>query len=434
MPLDIVIGTQWGDEGKGRLVDLLSSQVDIVARYNGGDNAGHTVTVKDKIFKLHLLPSGIIHPHTRGILGNGMVINPSSFNNEVQMLKENGVDISPARLFISHAAHLITPAHLALDAAKENARKNKKLGTTLRGIGPAYTSKSSRDGLRVVELLDLSTFRKRLLKQIEDTNITLEKVYQFQPLDLNNTIDQYMQAAEYIIPYIQNTASYLYYALIDRKTILAEGAQGILLDIDHGTYPYVTSSTTTAVGALSGLGVGPKWVRKVIGVTKVFQTRVGEGPFPTELGEPVASVLRGSGVNPWDEYGTTTGRPRRVGWLDIPLLKYAVMTSGITELFLTKLDILSNLHQISLCVAYQASGETYAEPPLDFFLNKSITPIYKTFSGWLHDISTISSWEKLPQEAKLYVHEIKNHVLLPIKGISVGPERDQMILISNENR
>jgi adenylosuccinate synthase len=204
--------------------------------------------------------------------------------------------------------------------------------------------------LRVAELLDLSTFKQKLIKQIEDANLTLEKIYQFSPLDINNTVSQYMQDAECLIPYIRNTASFLYNSLLDRKFVLAEGAQGILLDIDHGTYPYVTSSTTTSVGALSGLGVGPKWIRKVIGVTKVFQTRVGEGPFPTELGEPTASALRGSGVHPWDEYGTTTGRPRRVGWLDIPLLKYAVMTSGITELFLTKLDILSNLSQISLCV------------------------------------------------------------------------------------
>ncbi|MGB9640635.1 MAG: adenylosuccinate synthase, partial [Anaerolineales bacterium] len=332
MPLDIIIGTQWGDEGKGRVVDLLSQQADYVARYNGGDNAGHTVTVGEKIFKLHLIPSGIIHPQTIAVIGNGVVINPQTLLSEIEMLRANGVEINPQRLIISYAAHLITPGHLALDRAQETSLGNTKIGTTLRGIGPSYTDKVSRSGIRIEQMLDLARFADTLQKHLEVVNQKLTQLFHTDPLDSAPIIAQYLDYAQQIRPYIGDVSSLLYEALRSGKNVLAEGAQGSLLDLDHGTYPFVTSSYPTAAGALLGLGIGVGVEGRVIGVTKAFQTRVGAGPFPTEVFDETAQRLRGSGANPWDEYGTTTGRPRRVGWLDLVLLRYAIRINGINEL------------------------------------------------------------------------------------------------------
>jgi adenylosuccinate synthase len=427
MPLDIVIGAQWGDEGKGRIVDLLAEKADIVARFSGGDNAGHTVTVGMNTFKLHLLPSGIVHPHTVGLLGNGMVINPATLLDEIDQVREAGVEVSPQRIQISHAAHLITPGHLALDAAREEARGAGKIGTTGRGIGPAYTSKVNRSGLRLEKILSPDRFLEDLSAHIDDVNHQLEQLYSAEPLDKSEVLDVYRTYAEQLSPYIAETGDFAHRSLQDGKRILAEGAQGTLLDLDHGTYPFVTSSTPTAPGALVGLGLGVGSVERVIGVAKAFQTRVGEGPFPTELSGNLAARLRGTGENEWDEYGTTTGRPRRVGWLDVVLLRYAARINGITELALTKLDILSGVETLELCTSYQIDSNLTDTLPLGPANLAEMTAVYDTLPGWNEDLMGMRSWEELPEEARSYVTRIEELVGLPISTISVGPERSQVI-------
>lgn len=427
MSLDIVVGAQWGDEGKGRIVDLLAEKADVVARYSGGDNAGHTVTVGDSTFKLHLLPSGIVHPHPIGLLGNGMVINPATLLDEIDRVRQAGIEIDPQRVRISHAAHLITPGHLALDAARERARGAGKIGTTQRGIGPAYTSKVNRSGLRLEAILSPQDFHDILDAHLQDVNYQLERLYNSPPLAVDQILDDYSGYAEQLRPYIAETGEFAAQALQEGKRILAEGAQGTLLDLDHGTYPFVTSSTPTAPGALVGLGLGIGSAERVIGVVKAFQTRVGEGPFPTELSGDLAGRLRGTGENEWDEFGTTTGRPRRVGWLDIVLLRYAARINGITELALTKLDILSGLETISIGTSYQVGSSSTETLPLGPANLGDMTAIYDTVPGWKEDLTGIRSWEELPQEAQGYVRTIEKLVGLPVRTISVGPERSQVI-------
>ena len=364
MPLKILVGAQLGDEGKGRIVDLLAASADIVARYNGGDNAGHTVTVGARTFKLHLIPSGIIQPGTTAVIGNGMVINPASLFKEIDMLAAAGIPVGPNRLRLSYAAHIITPAHLALDVAQERVRGQGQFGTTGRGIGPAYTDKASREGLRLQDMLDLQAFEQKMHLHIQSSNHVLQALYSAEPVDEDAVVGEYVDFARKLTPYIGDTAAMLKTALANGQQVLTEGAQGTLLDIDFGTYPFVTSSSPTAPGALVGLGLGICPVEQVIGVTKSFQTRVGSGPFPTEVQGTAAVKLRGTGSNPWDEFGTTTGRPRRVGWLDMVLLRYAVQINGLTDLVVTKMDVLSGLEKLRLCVAYQAGGQRYFDLPL----------------------------------------------------------------------
>lgn len=430
MPLDIVVGTQWGDEGKGRVVDMLSSQADIVARYSGGDNAGHTVTVGDQTFKLHLIPSGIIHPNTTGILGNGLVINPKTLFFEIDTIREAGVAINPDRLLISHGAHLITPAHLALDAAQENARGRSAIGTTLRGIGPAYTDKVSRSGIRVGEMLVINNFRERMQLHVETINRLLTYLYDADALDSVNVTEEYISYAEQLNPYISDVSALLAEALRNGQRILAEGAQGTLLDLDHGTYPYVTSSNPIAAGALIGLGLGVGCTERVIGVTKSFQTRVGAGPFPTEVFGEIAGRLRGTGEQPWDEFGTTTGRPRRVGWLDLVLLRYAARINGLTELTLTKLDILSGLETINICSAYQRNNQMYSDLPSGPTDLDGFKPVYVELPGWEEDIRSVRYWEKLPKQARAYILKIEELSGIPVRNVSVGPEREQVVEIN----
>lgn len=430
MPLDILVGTQWGDEGKGRMVDLLASQASLVARYCGGDNAGHTVTVGAQTFKLHLIPSGIIHPHTIGVLGNGMVINPRVLFEEIHSLRDAGVQISPERLQISLAAHLITPAHLALDQALETSRGASKLGTTLRGIGPAYTDKVSRRGIRIGWILNDNAFLHELDAHLDYSNKVLTLIYDAPPLAKKPILDEYREYAEKLAPYIKDTSATLTQVINQNKLILAEGAQGTLLDLDHGSYPYVTSSTTTAAGALVGLGLGVGCVGRVIGVAKAFQTRVGSGPFPTEIEDEIAAHLRGTGENPWDEFGTTTGRPRRVGWLDLVLLRYAARVNGLTELVLTKLDILTGLKTLKLCVAYQLQDHVYTDLPLGPGGMVAFRPVYEDLPGWEDDIRTIRSWDDLPDQACDYILRIEELVGVPVRTVSVGPEREQWVEIA----
>lgn len=429
MPLDIVIGAQWGDEGKGRVVDLLSETSHLVARYNGGDNAGHTVTVGEKIYKLHLVPSGIIHPNVIGVLGNGMVLNPQTLVEEMTMLKEAGVIISPERLWISDAVQLITPAHRLLDRAQEASLGKSQIGTTGRGIGPAYVDKVSRRGLRAGEILESESFNSRLRTHFTEINHLLTDWHHVPGIEIEKAVNDYLQFTDQIKPYIRRVGPLVQQALNDGKTILAEGAQGTLLDLEQGSYPFVTSSCTTSAGVFSGLGIGVQSVHKVVGVTKAFQTRVGSGPFPTELDGEMANFLRGSGSNPWDEYGTTTGRPRRVGWLDLVLLNYAREVNAISELFLTKLDILSGLESIPVCVAYERNGKTLQS--LDFSgearLLSQCIPIYETLPGWQEKLTGCRDWAELPENARTYVRFIEERTGIPVLNISVGPERSARI-------
>jgi adenylosuccinate synthase len=434
MPLQIIVGTQWGDEGKGRIVDWFAAAADLVARYNGGDNAGHSVNVGGRLFKLHLVPSGIIHPHTTAVLGSGMVINPASLFDEIDSLVAAGVSLTPGRLRISYAAHLITPAHQALDKAMEGARGKASIGTTGRGIGPAYTDKAARRGLRIADMLEPG-FLERLGEHIDGSNQYLD-MYGAAMLNPVPVLEAYQRHAARIAPFVADTSAELGAALAAGRKVLAEAAQGTLLDLDHGTYPFVTSSSTLASGALTGLGLGIGAARdaQVSGVCKAFQTRVGSGPFPTEVHGDLAKRLRGSGANPWDEFGTTTGRPRRVGWLDGVLLRYAVRINGLTELVITKLDVLSGLDEVQLCVAYTssaggraASGETFHELPFGPTTLGRFAPVYESFHGWREDVSHARRWEELPANARAYLEAISELARVPLRLVSVGPERDQIV-------
>jgi adenylosuccinate synthase len=430
MALDIIVGSQWGDEGKGRVVDLLASEADIVARYNGGDNAGHTVTVGEQTFKLHLIPSGIIQPHTEAVIGNGLVVNLSVLAQEIDSLRNAGVNVNPDRLHISHAAHIITPAHRALDQAQETARGKDRLGTTLRGIGPAYTDKVARSGLRMESTLSLDAFVDALEFHFESTNQMLEKRYAADPINTKEVIEEYTHYAHQLSAYVGDVSTLLTNALRSGKRILAEGAQGTLLDLDHGTYPFVTSSNPTAAGALVGLGLGLGHTRRVIGVTKAFQTRVGEGPFPTEVSGKTADRLRGTGENPWDEFGTTTGRPRRVGWLDAVLLRYAVRINGLTELVLTKLDVLTGLDPLHICVAYKEGDQIRKDLPFGPTDLSPFQPVFEELPGWREDVRQSREWDDLPAGAKAYIQRIEALTDIPVKLVSVGPERDQVVKIA----
>jgi adenylosuccinate synthase len=429
MSLDLIVGTQWGDEGKGRVVDLLAAQADYVARFNGGDNAGHTVTVGAETFKLHLIPSGIIHPHATGIIGNGLVVNPAKLLSEIEKLRAAGVAVNPERLKISYAAHIITPGHLALDKAREEARGEGKIGTTLRGIGPAYNDKANRSGVRFEALRSIEDFAEAIQANTEAINQQLTRIYNTEPLDAQAVAAEYVDYARQLAPYIANTSAILAEALKAGKTVLGEGAQGTLLDIDHGTYPFVTSSNPTAAGALIGLGLGVGCVGRIVGVTKAFQTRVGEGPFPTEVFGEAATRLRGTGENPWDEFGTTTGRPRRVGWLDLVLLRYAARINGLTELTVTKLDILSGLNPLRICTGYREGTQLHADLPFGPADLSPFEPVYEELPGWQGDISAARRWEDLPAEAQAYIQRITALAEVPVTMVSVGPERDQIVMV-----
>ncbi len=427
MPLDIVIGSQWGDEGKGRIIDLLAGDADIVARFNGGDNAGHSVTVADQLFKLHLIPSGIIQPQTVCVMGAGMVVNPQILLEEVDHLTQLGIDASPQRLKLSYAAHLITPAHIALDGAEESEKGQGLLGTTRRGIGPTYADKAARIGLRAEDLLDNDLLHQKLDRILDYANRLLEHVYNKEPLGKEPIQNGFLAYADRLRPYITDVGALVHDELNRHGTVLAEGAQGTLLDLDHGTYPFVTSSHPTAPGALLGLGIGPQHIRRIIGITKSFQTRVGEGPFPTEASDDTAARLRGTGKHPWDEFGTTTGRPRRCGWLDAVLLRYTARINGFTEIALTKLDVLSNIDPLNICVSYQRGDQQFKDlpqGPADLSLFK---PVLNPLPGWETDLTQIRSWNDLPSPARSYIERVETLTGLRVRLISVGPERDQII-------
>jgi len=426
MPATIVIGAQWGDEGKGSTVDRLAATADIVARFGGGDNAGHTINIGQDVFKLHLVPSGILREQVKCILGNGMVVNPLKLLEELDMLAKLGVDISPERIFISTRAHIITPAHRALDAAREQSLGDRAIGTTLRGIGPAYNDKTARRGIRAGQMSDVESFAEALAHAITEANHTLIR-HQITPLDPEKDAQAYVDAAERLRPYLRDTTLYINEQLKAGAQVVCEGAQGALLDVDHGSYPYVTSSSTTTGGALSGLGFGPKYVAHVVGVAKCFSTRVGGGPMPTELDGVLADRLRGTGENFWDEFGTTTGRTRRCGWLDAVMLRYSSQINGFTDVVLTKMDILSGLDEVKIAVAYEVDGERYEFPPATIEQVERAVPIYETLPGWQDDISKVRRAEDLPAAARAYIQRVTDLCDAPVNRISVGPERDQLI-------
>jgi len=428
MPATIIIGTQWGDEGKGKVTDLLAREVDMVARFNGGDNAGHTVTVGGEIFKLHLVPSGIIHPGVTCVIGGGVVVNPKTLLREMDELAARGVDVSPQRLILSGQTQLILPYHTALDGAAEQSRGKQRLGTTRRGIGPTYADKAARSGLRAWSLRDPGAFAARLRAAVAEKNKILELVYGLPPLDADAIAEEYADYAARLAPYVQDGSSIVRAALREGKRLLCEGAQGTLLDLNHGTYPYVTSSSPTVGGAFTGLGFGPKHVDRIIGIVKAFQTRVGAGPMPTELTGPVGDKLRGTGEHPWDEYGTTTGRPRRCGWLDGVALRYAAEVNGLTEIAITKLDILSQFDELRICVAYDYHGQRLEEFPTDTDVLSECRPIYEDLPGWGVDIRGARRFEDLPPAAQNYVRRVEELAQAPATIISVGAGREETIV------
>ncbi len=427
MPLDIIIGAQWGDEGKGHVTDALAAQADIVARYSGGDNAGHTITAGGDVFKLHLIPSGIIHKDTTCLIGGGVVLNPAVMLREMSALAARGVDVGPERLKLSGSAHLITPAHIALDKAAEAQRGDAAIGTTQRGIGPAYTDKTARAGLRAELLADPEGLADAIQQHITEKNRILQGIYGQEPLNATAVAASFSQFAQQLQPYLVDGPHFLHEALADGRNVLAEGAQGTFLDLDNGTYPYVTSSHPTAGGVLTGLGVGPNVIRRVIGIAKAFSSRVGRGPFPCELDGEMALRLRGTGANPWDEYGTTTGRPRRVGWLDLVMLRHSVRLNGFFEIVLTKLDILSGLETLQLCVAYELDGRTRRHFPANPADLARCRPVYHKVPGWSEDITAVRHPADLPPNARRYIDLIAEFCGAPITYVSVGPGREQII-------
>ncbi len=427
MPATVLIGAQWGDEGKGRVADWLAAQADIVARFAGGDNAGHTVNVGGQTFKLHLIPSGILHPGVTCILGAGTVVNPLTVLSEIADLHKKGIEVTPDRLLIDVRAHIITPAHLALDGANEVSLGEEAIGTTKRGIGPAYTSKMARTGIRAQAMLDPEQFGDQLQKAIAEGNRTLQALYGQPPINGDPLVAQYVEASRKLAPYIRDAISFVQDALEDGQRVLCEGAQGTLLDIDHGMYPYVTSSAPTVGGALTGLGFGPRYIERVVGAAKAFSTRVGSGPFPTELHDALGDRLRGTGENPWDEFGTTTGRPRRCGWLDAVVLRYATRINGLTELVINKLDVLSGLDKLKIAVAYDVNGQRTTTLPYDLKVLERAQPIYETVPGWSEPISGAHRLADLPANARRYIDTIRQVVGVRISMIGVGPERNQII-------
>ncbi len=420
-----MIGAQWGDEGKGKITDLLSRSADIVVRYQGGVNAGHTIVVQGQTFKLHLIPSGILYPNTECIIGCGTVIDPQVLIGELDQLE--AFNISTRNLLISETAHVTMPYHRLIDQASEERRGSHKIGTTGRGIGPTYADKSERTGIRVLDLMDAAGLRKQLHWAINYKNVILEKLYNLPPLDPEGVIEQYLEYAERLRPHVVDTSLKIYDAIQKRRNILFEGAQGTLLDLDHGTYPYVTSSNPVAGGACVGTGVGPTMIDRVIGVAKAYTTRVGEGPFPTELNGGVGELLCDRGA----EFGTTTGRKRRCGWFDAVIGRYAVRINGMDCLAITKLDVLDELEEIKVCVAYEIDDQSCEDFPSNARRFARCRPIYKTMPGWQQSTADCRSLEDLPRQALDYLKFLAELMEVPIAIVSLGPSREQTIIVED---
>ena len=422
MPATVVVGTQWGDEGKGKLTDLLAADMDMVVRYQGGHNAGHRIVVDGEAFALQLVPSGVLYPHLTPVIGNGVVVDPAVLLKEIDTLTSKGVDAS--RLVVSGNAHLIMPYHQELDRVIERFLGKNALGTTKRGIGPAYADKATRIGLRVQDLLDPALFREKLDVVLREKNSVLSKVYNRLPLKMNDILDLYLgELAPRIAPMIGDTVTIVHDALSRGERILLEGAQATFLDLDHGTYPFVTSSNPVAGGACVGAGLGPRDISRIVGIAKAYITRVGAGPFPTELDGDLAELL----VDRGHEYGTNTGRRRRVGWFDAVMLRHAARLNSLTDIAITKLDVLDTLPSIKVCVAYEAGGVRYDFPPYHQSTLHDVTPIYEELPGWQTDISNCTSFDQLPKNAQDYIHFLATTTGVAISVVGVGPGREQFV-------
>ncbi len=425
MPAVVLVGAQWGDEGKGKATDLLGSRVDYCVRYQGGNNAGHTVVIGDKKFALHLLPSGILTPEVTPVIGNGVVIDVGVLFEEIDGLEAQGIDTS--NLLISANAHLITPYHVTLDKVTERFLGNSKIGTTGRGIGPSYADKTSRLGIRVQDLFDEKILRAKIEGSLLSKNQVLVKVFNRRAVTVDEIVEDLMQHAERLQPYVADTSLLLNRALDDNKVVLLEGGQGTLLDVDHGTYPFVTSSNPTAGGACAGSGIGPTKITGVVGILKAYTTRVGSGPFPTELLDEDGEKLRTIG----GERGVTTGRPRRCGWFDAPIARYATRINGLTDIFLTKLDVLTGWEKIPVCVAYDIDGTRSEELPMTQTEFHHAKPIYEMLPGWSEDISGAKTMEDLPANARAYIKFLEDVSGTPISAVGVGQDRNATISIND---
>ena len=426
MTTTVVLGAQWGDEGKGKVTDFFASSADYVVRFQGGNNAGHTIVVGDEKLALSLTPSGVLYPECVPVIGSGCVVDLDFLKKELEML--NSKNVSTKKLAISPNAHLIMPYHKLLDELIEESLGKDKIGTTKKGIGPCYSDKIQRCGIRVQDLLDDEIFAQKVNKNLEEKNQILTKIYGRDPLDPNEIINEFKSYKDIVTNHIKDTSLMISNAIKSNKNILFEGAQGTLLDIDHGTYPFVTSSNTSSGNAAIGSGVGPLNLNKIVGVTKAYISRVGSGPFITEQENEIGDYLIEKGA----EFGVVTGRRRRCGWLDLISLKYSVRVNTLTELFITKLDVLSGLDEIKLCVGYKNGDEVIADYPYQQSILYNAQPVYETFEGWEEDITSIKNFEELPQNAKKYINAIENFIEIPITFISVGPERNQNIVIADD--
>jgi len=426
MPALVVVGTQWGDEGKGKIVDVLTEKADYVVRFQGGSNAGHTIIINGKKYIFHLIPSGILWPQTVCVIGNGVVVDPEVLIDEIEKLKKEGFEIDSNKLLISEKAHTIMPYHKILDLAREKKAKKDKIGTTCRGIGPCYEDKVARKGFRLIDLTYPEAFKEKLKVILEEKNFIL-KYFNEETIKFEDIYEKYVRYGEYLKKYLTDVSLVLWKAKKENKKILFEGAQGTFLDIDHGTYPYVTSSNTLAGNACCGAGLGPLEIDMVLGVVKAYTTRVGEGPFPTELKDEIGNYLREKG----NEFGSTTGRPRRCGWLDLVLVKTAIRLNSIKALALTKLDVLSGLEKIKICVDYEYEGKVIDYLPANLTEIAKLKPIYKEIPGWKQDIKSIKNFEDLPEETKLYIKTIEEHLGIPFYLISTGPERENCLILKN---
>lgn len=421
----IVIGAQWGDEGKGKMTDYLAENADFVVRFQGGNNAGHTVVVGDKEYKLRLIPSGILYDDKTNVIGNGVVVDPKALFEEIEYLEGIGVKITPKKLIISDRAHLIMPYHKVLDKLKEKARGKNDIGTTGRGIGPCYTDKFERCGIRVCDLMHENVFKEKLEQNIEAKNAYITKVLGGEPLNYEEILNEYLELAEKLRPFVTDTSVKVYDAIKADKNVLFEGAQGMLLDIDYGTYPYVTSSNTTAGGVAAGSGIGPRMITNAVGIAKAYTTRVGKGPFPTELDNEIGEWIREKG----HEYGVNTGRSRRCGWLDLVILKTSVRVSGLTSLAVTKIDTLAGLDKIKVCVGYKFNGEIIDYFPASLEDLALCEPVYEEFDGWDDSVADARTYDELPENAKKYIKRIEEFTDTKVSIISVGPKRDQTMTI-----
>jgi len=422
----VIVGAQWGDEGKGKIVDVLSESFTVVARYAGGHNAGHTVIINGKKFILQLVPCGVLRSGCRSVIGNGVVLDPLAFLNEVGALRAAGVKVD-GNLFVSNRAQVILPYHRMIELASENAPGRVKIGTTSRGIGPAYEDKMGRRGLRVADLLDLTLLKKHIENAVREKNMIAHALFNSEPLDADKMYTEYAQASEKIAPFVADTAVLLNQALAQGESILFEGAQGTMLDIDHGTYPFVTSSSATSGGAVIGTGVAPNAINSVIGITKAYCTRVGEGPFPTEDKGAAGENLRKRG----NEYGAVTGRPRRTGWIDLPLLRYSGMINGTSWLVVTKLDVLDDLAEVPICVGYRIDGKATIEAPAQVSGYEKTECVYEKLPGWKTCTEGITEYEKLPKQARSYLDFVARETGTKVGMISTGPDRDHTILMDD---